>query len=267
MAAHPSKGVLFDPSFAADVARAVVGFTGTQPLEAALRITARPAQMYHHVELHIVAAKTGRGVVVSKQVFFLGPRAADVAFPDCDDMNNLRGFVSWEGAAGNPATWSRTELRPGDAWSGVMMQHDLHVLAPTVANSAAVARWFVAQTATMRDQKPSQFIHRLHNETPQIEAVSLSSFTSFEENTVHIPGGIYVEPLPVAVPPQHPWDMPFVYETSAGSESRPLPAAWTPEQRVAFYARCTEYRARTAHVDARVAQLVSAWDAVPMTVG
>lgn len=262
MAAAPPKGVLFDPSFAADVARAVVGFTGSQPLEAALRITARPApeRWYYDVEFYIVAAKTSRGIVISKQVFFREGRATDAVFPAGSDMANLRGFVSWQSAARDPAAWSRTE----HAFGGVTMQHDMQVLAPTVANSAAVARWFEAQTATMRGTKPSQFIYSPDPEMPEIEAVSLSCFTSFDENRVHIPGGIYVEPLPVAVPPKHHWLQPFVYETT---EKHPLPDAWTLEQRAAFYARCTEYRARTAHVDARVAQLVSAWHAVPMTVG
>jgi len=106
-------------------------------------------------------------------------------------------------------------------------------------------------------------MHELGAPRASIKAVSLRGF--FGQQTVQVAGGLYCEP---STPSAHSGAgatvaraVQFVYE------DEPLPSSWTPEQRAAFDARCATYRARTARIDARVAQLVGAWHAVPMTLG
>jgi len=103
-----------------------------------------------------------------------------------------------------------------------------------------------------------------------IDAVSLCCGTSFDEQTVLVAGGLYCEPLEPSAPLAAALPrgglrgapaVPFVYE------DEPLPAAWTPEQCASFDSRCAGYNARTAKIGTRVAELVAAWHAVPMTFG
>lgn len=263
-----------DHSIAAEVGRHVLAFAGAmQPLQASLRIklTSNPMD---DVEYHIVAAKSARGIVLSKEVSLLGVSATSVlGFPNDADADILSEFIALDSAARDPAKWSSREF----GW-GLLLQHDMQVLAPTVANSLAVARWFESLVANQRDWKPSQ-PHRLPyartrgGHTLTLDAVSLSfGGTDHEEQSVMVAGGLYCEPLapppPAPVPPVAvrlgpvaPPAVQFAYE------DEPLPSAWTLEQCAAFDARCAGYHARTARVGARVAQLVGAWHAVPMTLG
>jgi hypothetical protein len=280
-----------DHSIAAEVGRHVLAFAGTvQPLvEATLRIKLTSTRdSGPALEYFTVVAKTSRGIVLSKQVTLWEEDFVDGTFPTPLGQRFLTscGANKWRHVGSDVI---EGELDP---WGHqqqdspyVTLQHDVQVLAPTVANSAAVARWFEALVATMRDCKPSQphtlswaRTHKFdaqHASRP-INAVSLRYGAAggfFGEQTVQIAGGLYCEPLlaPSSAPASG-------HNRGAGAaaaraaqqfayEDEPLPSAWTPEQCVAFDARCAGYHARTARIGARVAQLVGAWHAVPMTLG
>lgn len=255
-------------------------------------------------EYFITAAKTARGIVMSKQVFLLGlmGSGAPLVFPSDGDEDMLAEFIALGTAASDPKNW-----RSKDHLYGTLLQHDMQVLVPTVANSAAVARWFESLVATMRDWKPS-LPHRLPGartrggHTLTLDTVSLCCGTDFDEQTVLVAGGLYCEPLaaeppapaqaalpapaapaaplPAALPLAAPVPAPppVVLPPAPAArrapavvqyvyEDEPLPTAWTPEQCAAFDTRCAGYHARTARVNARVAQLVGTWHAVPMTLG
>jgi hypothetical protein len=182
-------------------------------------------------EYFITAAKTARGIVMSKQVFLLGlmGSGAPLVFPNEADGDSLAEFVALGTAASSPENWRSEDYR-----YGTLLQHDMQVLVPTVANSAAVARWFESLVATMRDWKPS-LPHRLPwartrgGHTLTLDTVSLCCGTDFDEQTVLVAGGLYCEPLAAeppapaqaALPPAAP--LPAALPLAA-----PVPAALPP---------------------------------------
>jgi hypothetical protein len=268
-----------DHSIAAEVGRHVVAFTGAawqpQP-EATLRIKLRPTSRSSDVDAFgfcTVAAKTSRGIVLSKQAILWEE--------DVDGFPSEHTPEAFLASARDPNMWRVVDhdcfalddngtYRESPPY--VTLQHDVQVLAPTVANSAAVAQWLEALVSTMRDGKPSQphelpWHRRSKLDAPHasIDAVSLhlgAKHGFFGEQTVQVAGGLFCEPLaPASTHSSAVRVKGFAYE------DEPRPSAWTPEQCAAFDARCAAYHARTARVGARVAQLVGAWHAVPMTLG
>ena len=132
----------FDDSFAAEVARALrAGFYGH---------AAAGSDASHHA-----ARRAGGGgrVLHPCQVFLSGEMGDFVPgdFPNDADSDHLAEFVAIGSAASNPAQWRDVPHE----W-GILLQHDMQLLARTAANSAAVARWFESLAASMRDWKPSQ---------------------------------------------------------------------------------------------------------------